>query len=37
MTLFKHAASSSNIFATALDKYFDGEEDDLTVARLRLF
>ena len=36
MTLFGRAASSSGVFATALDKYFDGEEDELTVARLEL-
>ena len=36
MTLFRHAASSGGVFATALDKYFDGEEDELTVARLEL-
>jgi uncharacterized protein (DUF1810 family) len=34
MTLFKHAASSGGVFAAALEKYFDGEEDELTLAKL---
>ena len=36
MTLFKHAGSSGGVFATALAKYFDGEEDELTLAKLKL-
>jgi uncharacterized protein (DUF1810 family) len=36
MTLFKRAASSGGVFAAALGKYFDGEEDELTRARLGL-
>jgi uncharacterized protein (DUF1810 family) len=36
MTLFKHAAPSCGVFAAALYKYFDGEEDELTLARLGL-
>ena len=36
MTLFKHAGSSGGVFAMALAKYFDGEEDELTLAKLKL-
>ena len=36
MTLFKRAASPGGVFATALDKYFGGDEDELTLARLGL-
>ena len=36
MTLFRHAAWSGGVFAMALNKYFDGEEDGLTVTRLEL-
>jgi uncharacterized protein (DUF1810 family) len=36
MTLFKHAGSSGGVFATALAKYFGGEEDELTLAKLKL-
>lgn len=34
MTLFVHAAPEERLFRDALDKYFDGTEDPLTVARL---
>jgi uncharacterized protein (DUF1810 family) len=34
MTLFAHAAPGQAIFRDALDQYFGGAEDDLTVARL---
>ena len=34
MTLFKHAGSTGGVFALALGKYFAGEEDELTLARL---
>jgi uncharacterized protein (DUF1810 family) len=36
MTLFKHADTTGGVFATALDKYFAGEEDALTLAMLGL-
>jgi uncharacterized protein (DUF1810 family) len=36
MTLFKHAGTTGGAFATALDKYFAGEEDELTLAKLGL-
>ena len=35
MTLFAHAAPDEELFRTALDKYFDGEEDALTVDKLQ--
>lgn len=34
MTLFAHAASDSQIFKDALEKYFEGEGDKLTIERL---
>jgi uncharacterized protein (DUF1810 family) len=34
LTLFAHAAPEEQMFRDALEKYFDGEEDALTVARL---
>jgi uncharacterized protein (DUF1810 family) len=34
MTLFAHAGPREQMFRDALEKYFDGEEDALTVARL---
>jgi uncharacterized protein (DUF1810 family) len=34
MTLFSWCAGDPQIFRDALDKYFDGKEDELTVARL---
>ena len=34
MTLFAHATSDHQIFITALNKYFDGKFDELTIARL---
>ena len=36
MTLFKHAGATGGVFATALEKYFAGEEDALTLTRLGL-
>ena len=36
MTLFRHAGPSGGLFATALAKYFAGEEDEVTLARLGL-
>ena len=36
MTLFKHAGTTGGVFATALDKYFAGEEDELTLAKFGL-
>jgi uncharacterized protein (DUF1810 family) len=36
MTLFEHAGPSGGMFATALAKYFAGEEDAATLARLGL-
>lgn len=35
MTLFARAAPDENLFRAALEKYFDGEEDRLTVEKLR--
>lgn len=34
MTLFAHATSDTQVFLDALQKYFGGEEDQLTLARL---
>ena len=34
LTLFAYATADNQIFRDALQKYFDGEEDTLTVARL---
>ena len=34
MTLFARAADDDAVFRTALQKYFDGEEDPMTVERL---
>lgn len=34
MTLFAHATSDNQIFKDALDKYFNGEFDNLTLERL---
>ncbi|HEY3147638.1 MAG TPA: DUF1810 domain-containing protein [Dongiaceae bacterium] len=34
LTLFAYATADNQIFRDALQKYFDGEEDSLTVARL---
>ncbi|HEY4075760.1 MAG TPA: DUF1810 domain-containing protein [Rhizomicrobium sp.] len=34
MTLFHHAAPDDALFRTALDKYFAGEEDPLTLEKL---
>jgi uncharacterized protein (DUF1810 family) len=34
MTLFAHAADDSQDFVTLLDKYFYGQQDQLTLARL---
>jgi uncharacterized protein (DUF1810 family) len=34
LTLFAHAAEDGQLFRDALEKYFGGEEDSLTVARL---
>jgi len=34
MTLFVHAAPEEQVFRAALDKYFEGDEDLSTVARL---
>jgi uncharacterized protein (DUF1810 family) len=34
MTLFAHATSDNQVFMAALQKYFDGELDPLTLARL---
>jgi uncharacterized protein (DUF1810 family) len=36
MTLFKHASANGDVFAIALAKYFAGEEDELTLAKLNL-
>jgi uncharacterized protein (DUF1810 family) len=36
MTLFAHAAPENHIFRDALQKYFGGEEDRLTIERLTL-
>ena len=36
MTLFKHVGTTGGVFATALDKYFAGEEDELTLAKFGL-
>ena len=35
MTLFAHAAPDEELFRAALEKYFDGEEDALTVDKLQ--
>jgi len=35
MTLFAHAAPGEELFRAALEKYFDGEEDALTVDKLQ--
>ena len=35
MTLFAHAAPEEPVFRAALEKYCNGEEDPLTLARLR--
>ena len=34
MTLFAHATSDNQVFMAALQKYFDGDLDPLTLARL---
>lgn len=34
MTLFAHATDDNDDFVALLDKYYDGQEDGLTVARL---
>jgi uncharacterized protein (DUF1810 family) len=34
MTLFAHAAPEEQVFRAAIDKYFDGNEDQSTVERL---
>jgi len=34
MTLFAHAGPDNRIFQDALEKYFDGEDDPLTIERL---
>jgi uncharacterized protein (DUF1810 family) len=34
MTLFAHATSDNDDFKAVLEKYYGGEEDQLTVARL---
>ncbi len=34
MTLFAQISSSDDVFKSALDKYFDGESDPLTIARM---
>jgi uncharacterized protein (DUF1810 family) len=34
MTLFARAADSESVFAAVLEKFYDGEEDPATVARL---
>jgi uncharacterized protein (DUF1810 family) len=34
MTLFAHATAGNEIFSAALQKYFDGESDPLTLQRL---
>lgn len=34
MTLFAHAAADNQVFVAALDKYFGGEYDPLTLDRL---
>jgi uncharacterized protein (DUF1810 family) len=35
MTLFAHAAPEETLFRTALHKYFNGEEDPLTLGKLQ--
>jgi uncharacterized protein (DUF1810 family) len=35
MTLFAHASDDNQDFVELLDKYYDGEEDPLTLKRLR--
>lgn len=35
MTLFAHAAPDEPLFRAALEKYFDGEEDALTLQKLQ--
>ena len=35
MTLFAHATEDNAVFRTALDRYFGGEEDATTLARLK--
>jgi uncharacterized protein (DUF1810 family) len=35
MTLFAHTADDSEVFHEALRRYFDGQPDDATLARLR--
>ena len=35
LTLFAHAAPDEPLFREALDKYFDGEEDQMTLELLR--
>ncbi|HKX36623.1 MAG TPA: DUF1810 domain-containing protein [Rhizorhapis sp.] len=35
MTLFAHAACDEKLFRAALEKYFDGEEDPLTLEKLQ--
>jgi len=35
MTLFAHATEDNAVFRTALDRYFGGEEDAATLARLK--
>ena len=34
LTLFARAAPDEELFNAALDKYFDGRDDALTIARL---
>lgn len=34
MTLFAHAAPEEQVFRAAIDKYFDGNEDQSTIGRL---
>jgi uncharacterized protein (DUF1810 family) len=34
MTLFSHVKAAPRVFRDALDKYFNGEEDQLTIERL---
>lgn len=35
MTLFAHAAPDEPVFRAVLDRFYDGAEDDATLARLR--
>jgi uncharacterized protein (DUF1810 family) len=34
MTLFSQVASGENVFQAALEKYFEGVPDDLTLSRI---